>query len=311
MLRDMIPLFFAEDMGASVAEQLGQSVSGSGLGLMGSLFQRILSTRYPKYSTLISSPHWAERVDDYVRALKSSDVPLACKRGRDKWRAEGDLASKVFGTGRMNLTGGTFEGLENLLTISSTGRNAPIEVEFRIHPLEHEIADLICSERCSPDKKLKIEGKECWWVPETDLLPIIQTSGYTVEELKKIVEIGTSRGTFDTTVHKGERVLYCKPIDPDQMRRQLQDKLDDLSKELEEFHKLPDFRSKFDVEAAAKEIAVVQDEAEYDRLVTKLNKEFEQLHQRFPGYFDRLEEGLRWPETTCKWQPASLPVRAR
>ena len=292
VLRDLVPLFFREDLGAQAAEQIGQSVSGSGLSLMGGLFQRILTARYPQYSTLICSPHWSERVADYVRALKITDIPLSCKRGREKWKAEGEAAPKAFGTSRMNLSN-AFEGLENLVVISSQGRNAPLEVEFRIHPLEQTIADLICVERCGPDRKLKIDNKECWWISVDDLLPIIQTSGYTVEELAKIVEIGSERGTFSVTTRHGERIVYCKPIDPDQMRRQLQEKLDDLKREIAEFSKLAEFHTRFDADAIAQQIAVVQDEMEYERLATRLNKEFVGLHESLPALFGRLEQELR------------------
>ena len=292
VLRDLVPLFFGEDLGAQAAEQIGQSVSGSGLGLIGGVCQRILAARYPQYSTLVCSPHWSERVADYVRALMSTDIPLSCKRGREKWKAEGDTAPKAFGTSRMNLSN-AFEGLESLIAISSPGRNAPLEVEFRIHPLEQTIADLICLERSGPDRQLKIEGRECWWIWVNDLMPIIQTSGYTVEELGKIVEIGSARGTFSVKMHQGERIVYCKPIDPDQMRRQLQEKLDDLGREIAEFRKLPEFHTRFDAEDIGRQIAVVQDETEYERLATRLNKEFEQLHQRLPGLFDRLQDGLK------------------
>jgi len=290
ILRGMVPIFFSEDLAVQAREQLAQPVSGSGLMLLGNVFHRIMAKRYPSYSTLMHSPQWEQKVDDYVRALRSTDVPLACKRGRDKWRADGDLAARILGTSRMNLTGGAFEGFESLLVITSAGRNAPIEVEFRVHPLEQQIADLICSGRCGPERKLKIDGKECWWIPQADLLPIIKTSGYTVTELRKIVEIGQSRGTFDVTQRKDQMILYCKPIDPAQMRRQLQDKLSDLVTEIEEFHKLPDFHSRFEAATVAAEIMTVQDEADYERLATRLNKEFEQLHQRLPSYFDRLEE---------------------
>jgi hypothetical protein len=306
MLRDMVPAFFGEDLATLAGEQLGQQVSSSGLGLLGSMFQRILVTRYPTYSTLVSTPRWQDRVDDYIRALKSSDVPLRCKRGRETWKADGELAAKVLGTSRMNLTGGAFAGLENLIEVSSAGRNAPIEIEFHIHPLEQAIADMICSQRCGPDSKLKVEGKECWWMLVDDLLPVIQSSGYTVEELAKIIQIGTARGTFDVMDRKGGRIVYCKPIDPAQMRRQLQDKLDDLQKELTEFNKLPDFRSKLDPGTLSQEIAAVQDEPDYDRLVTRLNKEFEQLHQRLPGYFDRLQEMLTTTRTDVQQMNGQL-----
>lgn len=293
VLRDLVPLFFGEGLGAQAAEQVGQSLSGSGLSLMGSVFQKILAARFPHYLTLISSPHWQERVGSYVRALTSTDIPLSCRRGREKWKAEGNAAPKAFGTSRMNLLD-AFQGMENLVAISTIGgRNAPLEVEFRIHPLEQAIADQICLDRLGPEKKLKIDGKECWWMWVTDLMPMIQTSGYTVEELGKIVEIGDARGTFSVKLHERERIVYCKPIDPDQMRRQLQEKLDDLRNEIAEFIRLPEFHTRLDVEEIARQIAGVQDESEYERIATRLNKEFEQLHQRLPGFFDLLQQELQ------------------
>lgn len=292
MLRDLLPLFFSEDLGATAVEQIGQPVSGSGLSLLGSLLQKILAARYPTYSTLICSPRWEERVADYVQVLKNPDVPLACKRGREKWKAEGDTASRAFGTSRMNLST-AFEGLENLVVISSAGRTAPLEVEFRVHPLEKTVAELICSDRCGPDKKLKIEDKECWWIPVADLMPIIKASGYTIEELKSIVDIGSARGTFSVTTHDREQIVYCKPIDPEQMRRQLQEKLEDLVGEIAQFRTVPQFHTDLDAEAIGRKIAAVQEEVEYERLATRLNKEFVVLHERLPGYFDRLSETLR------------------
>lgn len=291
-LRDLIPLFLGEELNTQASDQVGQSVVGSGLSLLGSLFQKILLLRYPKYSTLVHSPHWQERIADYVQALKNPDIPLACKRGREKWRAEGETAPKAFRTSRMNLSN-AFEGLDSLVSISSPGRNAPLEVQFRIHPLEQTIADLICGDRCTPDKKLKIDGKECWWLPITELIPTLRSSGYTLEEIAKIFEIGNARGTFSLTVRDREQIVYCKPIDPDQMRRQLQEKLDDLVQEIGEFCKLHDFHTRFDAAEIGAQIASVQDEAEYERLVVQLNKEFVELHQRLPGFFDRLEQELR------------------
>ncbi len=291
VLRELVPVFFDEDLGPLAAEQLGQPISGTGLDFLGSLFQKILAQRYPTYSTLIRSPQWEQRVDDYIRALKNNDIPLAYKRGREKWQAEGDLAAKALGTSRMNLTGGGFSGFDNLLVVTQLGgRNAPLELEFRIHPLERQITDLITSEAQGTRKKIKIEGAECWWLPVSDLLPVIKQCGYTIEELQKIIEIGSSRGSFMPLDHKGQRVLYCKPIDPEQMREQLRAKLADLEAQIELFKQLPEFTPSLDIQAMQDETGKVDDEVSYERLVIRLNREFEQLHSRLPTYYGNLQQ---------------------
>lgn len=290
LLRELISQFLDDSLRSQASEILGQTVPGSGLDLLGSIFQKVLRARYPNYSTLIRQPQWEQKVDDYIRALRSKDIPLAYKRGTEAWVADGEDAARLLGTSRMNLTGGAFEGFDNLLTITTKGRRAPVEIGFRMHPLEQQIADRITAERTGGKKRLKIEGRECWWVPMRDLLPLVKQSGYGIDELKKIVDIGKARGSFDVREHKGEQILYCKPIDLEQMRSQLREKLDDLNAEIVEFRKLPDYISSFDPDAMTEKIEALKDDADYDRLVTRLNKAFEQNHQRLPGYFDRLEE---------------------
>jgi len=300
LLRGMIPLFLAEELTATASELVSQSVTGAGLDLLGSILQKVMLSRYPSYSTLICAPHWQERVTDYVRALKSNDIPLACKRGREKWKADGDTAAKVFGTTRMNLTGGAFMGLENLLAIASVSRTAPLEIEFRIHPFEQRIIDLITEQRTGADRKFKVDGKDCWWIATRDLLPIMAASGYSVPEMNRLVEIGESRGSFGKATRDGEQILYRKPIDIEEMRRQLHEKLDDFQDEWETFRTLPDFHSTFDPEALSREIDQIQDEADYDRIQSRINKEFEALHARLPGYFDKVAEKFKAVRNDCR-----------
>lgn len=293
VLRDLIPLLLGDDVRISAEQKIGQALAGAGLELLGSVFQKVLLKRYPRYSTLMRQPQWENRVGDYITALTSDSIPLSCKRGREKWRVDATTAARLLGTSRMNLVGGAFDGFENLLVVTSTGRDAPLEISFKVHPLEQEIADLIASQRMGAAKPLKIDGIECRSLQQSDLLPLMKRSGYTVEELNKIVEIGKSRKSFGTATQKGERVLYCKPIDPEQMKSQLREKLSDLSRELEEFRKLPDFHTSINVVELQDEIDALEDEADYERLVTKVNKHFEGLHQRLPGYFDALTQRLK------------------
>jgi hypothetical protein len=217
-----------------------EEIAGSGPALLDKATNLLLAQRYPQYSTLIRQPHWRPRIDDYVNALMSLEVPLACKRGQEAWKAEEDIACRVLSTSRMNLTGGAFEGLDNLIVIETKGRRAPLEITFRIHPLEEAIRDMVTSQPTGPDRKLKRHGKECWYMYVSDVLPMIQHNGYTIEELTKVIDIGKARGSFNTTEHRGEQALYCVPLDPEELKEQLRAKLRDLEAEITEYRHLPD-----------------------------------------------------------------------
>ena len=297
LLRQLQALFMGDELGLSLAQTaeaiLQERITGSSLSLMDRVSGLLLKRHYPEYATLIRQPHWQGRVDDYINALTSTEIPLACKRGRDPWRAEPDLASRVLSTSRMNLTGGAFGGFEGLIEIESKGRNAPLEIVFHIHPLEQEIRDLICSQPTGADRKLKREDKECWYIPLRDLLPTILEKGYTVEELQKIIEIGKARQTFQETQRRDERVLYCVPLDPDDLKAQLRAKLSDLAAEINEYRQLSDYVTRFDPAVMEEAIGKVEDDADYDKLMTRMNKEFVQNHSRLPGYFDLVQEKLK------------------
>jgi len=290
----------SNSLAASAAALLGQEVTGSGLTLLDRVINLLLRHRYPDYATLIRQPHWQTRIDSYVNALTSREIPLACKRGREPWVADADLASRVLSISRMNLTGGAFEGLESLIDVKSKGRNAPLEIIFAIHPLEDAIRDLVTSQPMGPANKIKMEGKECWSMSVSDVLPTILNQGYSIHELRKVIEIGKARGSFDITEHRGEQALYCVPLDPEELRAQLSAKLADLEAEIKEYRYLPDYVTRFDADSTRQAIAKVSDDADYDRLITRMNKEFEQNHSRLPAYFDRLEEQLQRIRTQIK-----------
>jgi len=297
LLRQLQALFLGNELSSSLAQtaeaNFQERVTGSGLILVDRLSRLLLRRRYPEYETLIHQPLWQGRVGDYINALTSTEIPLACKRGREPWKAEADLASRVLSTSRMNLTGGAFDGFEGLIKIESKGRYAPLDIAFHIHPLEQGIRDLICSQPTGADRKLKREGKECWYMPIRDLLPAILEKGYTVEELQKIIEIGKARQTFRETERQRERVLYCIPLDPDELKAQLRAKLSDLVAEINEYKQLSDYVTRFDSTVMEEAIENVEDDADYDKLMTRMNKEFIQNHSRLPGYFDHVQEKLK------------------
>ncbi|MBI2842129.1 MAG: hypothetical protein HYX78_01885 [Armatimonadetes bacterium] len=297
LLRELLTKLLGDpQVRQQASEQVGQHIPGDALALIGSVCRFILLSRYHGYSTLIRQPQWEQKVNQYVVALKNADIPLSCKRGREPWIESGDAVARVFNTSRMNLTGGAFAGFENLITIKPADRN-DLQVDFKLHPLEEAIIEKITTDNPLPKKKFG--GVECWCVPFEDVKSVMLCSGYSLDELLQIVEIGKSRGSFETAESGGKPVLFCRPLDLDQMKTQLSEKLTDLQAEIDEFKKLPEFPSSFDSAATKKAIDGLKDEAQYDSLQTRMNREFELMHSRLPNYFERLKGDIEGVQTSA------------
>ena len=181
-----------------------------------------------------------------------------------------------------------------------------MQVAFRLHPLEQEIADLILQQPMGPQRKFKVEGRECRYMPNEEVLPLIEGKGYSVEELRKIVVIAKSRGSFEVGKRYDEQVLYRRPIDPEEMKAQLRTKLADLQAEIEAYRALPGFSSSFDAVESAAAIEALRDDADFEGLQTRLNKEFEGIHARLGPYFDRLRDDLIKVKSSVKTVSDSL-----
>lgn len=274
---------------AEASTLVGHSITGDALALVGATCRFILSSRYPDYCTLIRQPQWQQRLNMYISVLSNSDVPMRCKRAKEEWIAQNDLVARVFGISKMNLVGGAFSGFENLILINSSGRDA-LRVEFRLHPFEMQIMERITTENRYP--KAKFEGKECWYLPLKDIASWMLSAGYSDEEISMIALIGKARGSFSAGEVKRKPVLYCMPLDLEQMRAHLVEKLADLEKEIAVFGQLPDHRVSLDTNMARADISKVTDDDQYDGLLSRINREFELMHDRLPNYYIRIEERL-------------------
>lgn len=295
--RGLIPLAldraFADSLAQSVKEQLGEQLSGSHLTHLDQASAAALAARYPEYQTLIRQPHWRAKVDDYVKVLRNRDIPLGCRRGREVWRVDGEAAARVFGTSRMNLSS-AFQGFESLIEITSTERRAPLQIRFRVHPLEERIRSLVCTDEKAGGlgRRIKRDGKEGWAAHQSDLLPELLGQGYQKLELAKIIDMGLARGSYETGNVRGEPVICCMPLDVADLKAQLATKLEDLKAELAQYRQLDGFQSSFDPDRMVDDIANLKDDADYEPLLRRMNAEFTAIHSRLPTYFDSLKEKL-------------------
>jgi hypothetical protein len=130
-------------------------------------------------------------------------------------------------------------------------------------------------------------------LPIRDLLPAILGKGYTVEELQKIIEMGKARHTFSERNYRRERVLYCMLIDPDELKDQLRNKLQDLMEEIGAFKQISSYTTSFNSAEMSEAIERVQDDADYDRLASVMNDEFKRNHRLLPNYFTNVEAKLK------------------
>jgi hypothetical protein len=281
-----VGFFQNEAIRSQASEKINRPIPSGAVELIPSLCLFIMKNRFPEYSTLIRQPQWLNKIKDYVIALQNMNIPLACKRGREPWKASKTEIANAFNTNIMNL-GDFFNGYESLIHIVMGRREDGAILEFKLHPLEEKIMERIVNEK--PKKPLKIDDKECWWIDIREIFPDLLYSGYQQDEISQIFEIGKARGTFSTTQHKGSSVLYCKPLDSDQMKAQLREKLESLQEEFKELEKLPDFRHTFSFAEIRLKIESVEDEADYESIKSKLHRAFEQNHDRLDTYFNKLE----------------------
>lgn len=292
LIRKLAGRFFDSRLADEFTDQaqatFGERPSGLGRELLGAVSLLALQHRYPDYVTLIRQPHWQNRVDTYISALRSVDVPVAVRRGQEDWKPEDQIVTRVLGTNRMNLSGGAYTGYESLLTIATQSRGAPLEIRFRTHPLEDEIRGLICAQEPAAGRRFKYDGKECWHITLDELMPAITHKGYTLEELGRIIEIGKARDSYREGKLGNERVLFCVPFDPEELRTQLRSKLGDLVKEIGEYKRLPGYVSDFDDQQMAQGIDTLADDADYGRLLHRLEGEFEANHRQLPAHFAQI-----------------------
>jgi hypothetical protein len=264
------------------AEQLsGHQMPGDAVALLGSLARSVLLAEYQDYHTLIRQVEWEKRLDDYINALKNVDVPLPCKRGRECWTVPTNTAASTFRTNALSLCD-YFAGFDELLEIRpSSGRPKYADVQFHVHPHEKHIMDMVST--ANSRQRRQIQGKLCSWVRYADVKRALIFAGYCELEILKLIEIGRSRGTFEATVDEGDNILYCRPLDPVQMKTLLTGLLDDFQKVQEQFLKLPGTTVLAETGILRKKIDAAKAEEDYDNIQTMLRAAVQSLDASIPS----------------------------
>ena len=269
IIRDLKKCFFgivfSDQLKSVVNSKYGLNLLEAGVGLLDKATTSILFEKYPNYSTLIRQPQWNQRIVDYIAALQNENIPLECKRGKKVWTATSQEITTALKTSLMNISGGAFDNFDNLIKIKSLGKDQPREVQFLIHPFEQEIYSFINSE--INDARIKVDNIDCPYISfRVQLLDGLKEYGYTVEELRNIIDIGLARKTFEKKDSGGEEILFSRPLDIDGLKENLKFKLESFENEAKQMEKISWYRLNFDFKKAYQEIDKIQADTDYDGL---------------------------------------------
>jgi hypothetical protein len=303
----IVTLLFGDE---GLRQQLAQvdsdlKIPGAAADLPMVLFRFVMKQRFPNYHTLMVQTNWKDKIQDYTNAISNANIPLAARRGLEPWVAPKDEVARAFGRSSMNFDAWVSD-LGTLITTKKVDRD--IEVRFKLHPVEEEIQQAIMAQE--QERRIKLDGVEVWSMPQGDILPLVLRSGYHFDELREIVAIGTSRGSFEADDYKGRPYLYVRPLNPEQLRAKLTEKLEALRTQVEGFKQIPTYREDVNLEGLEQSIADVQDEVQFEAVQNTLNRAFEKDNARLDNYFSELADKVEWVQRSLGEDKNSLRNRS-
>jgi len=159
------------------------------------LFRVQCQLLYPHYHTLIGKG-WQQQLQQYRYALERviNDEGVAVARGHRSWETTKENAADAFTIPNRSLTRleTLLDGLEGLIIKEDySGRQAdsPIRLRFQLHPLEEQWLE----ELDASDEKALYEGTAAPTIHAIELIRRTQTQGYTLEEIKEVMDLLQSR----------------------------------------------------------------------------------------------------------------------
>ena len=178
-----------------------------GHALVRSVFQRMCTSLYPRYKTLISSSQWQKYTEAYVKALRDPRVNTTVARGKEPLDTAKDYVTRMFGQTSMQTARTLIT--ENLSTLTKLewgkGRSEEASIWFVMHPLEHDILQLL---RDSPYVEQRPEGN-VRLLPALDLFEIGKQHGYKQEEVAVAIQLLNAREyvTFSAQTNSIEQLI--------------------------------------------------------------------------------------------------------
>lgn len=280
-------VFGSPELAALAGARLGVPVP-AGMDMLPEILRTIFQRRYPDYVTVIKTPRWRDKLDEYVKLLSDTRIPLAVRRGLEPWTVSDEYAAQIFGINKMNLLS-AFAGFESLISIESKGRGKGAEIRFHVHPLEKEIRHRV---EQSPLKRL-FNGHHCPWMSLYDgFIMEIFASGYLLDEIRALVDVGRQRGSFSVERVGRSLVIYCIPLDIPDMQKSLKGRLEEVRALDRELASLGAPSISQTLDELERQIDGLKDEFEYDRLSRGIDEEHQRVRRNITEFCQRLEQRI-------------------
>jgi len=281
-------VFAAPELAERAEATLGEAVR-SGMDTLPDILRRILQRRYPDYVTVIKTPRWRDKLEEYVKLLSDTRIPLAVRRGLDSWTISDEHASRILGVNKMNLSS-AFSGFESLISVKSKGRGKGAEISFHVHPLEEKIRRRVDASHLP---KREFDGRLCPWISLYDgFIKDIFASGYLLDEIRSLVNIGRQRGSFSVRQGRNSFIIYCIPFDIPDMQKALKERLNEVRALDQELASLGAPSISNELDELEQQINGLKDEVGYDRLTWHVDEERERVLRNITEHCRRLEQRI-------------------
>lgn len=191
--------------GLDVDERL--DIHDVGFALIKSIFKIMCQSLYPHYQTLITSSQWKKHEQFYVAALRDPGISPSILRGKEPLKTTKDHITRLFGqTSKQAANTLITQNLSSLAKLEwGKGRTEGASLLFTLHPLEHEILQLL---RDSPHAEDRKEGK-IRFLPALEVFEKSKQHGYKNDEIIAIIELLREREyvTYNQNTNSIEQLI--------------------------------------------------------------------------------------------------------
>lgn len=199
-----------------------------GPALIQAIFQRMCTSLYPNYRTLIGSSQWQKHIGIYVSALRDPGLTPSAVRGKEPLKTTKDHVTHLFGqTSKQTAQTLITQSLSTVTKLEwGRGRSEDAKIWFTMHPLEHEILRLV---RESTYTDQRPEGT-VHLLPALELFEIGRKQGYRREEVASTIELLSTRQyvTYNSETNSVEQLIRSV----DDLRDSLQEGLEAVESEI-------------------------------------------------------------------------------
>lgn len=239
LLKDTIQCLFGN---SNIEDCTGLDLKAFGVKIFTEVFEKLMERRYPNYHTLIKTKDWRESLEPYIHALKNTKLTLSVKRGKERFKETKDEACELFDIESKQSLKIKLDNMESLIEYSWGRAEDPVELLFKMHPLEEEILSIL---KKSTKTTLK-DGRTVHTIDKSTILAESQKIGYLHEGIEYIKGLTSGETEFALELLRERGFIQMENSEIFELiysiedyKKRLETKIDDINTILEGAKILP------------------------------------------------------------------------